>query len=579
METVKTGWLEKKSVMRWQKRWFALYRKRDSSRAWFAYFDGEPKPGEVLDESRVARAKGAVELSWGAKVDVLPGAGSRFQVILAKHALKCGAADDAARDSWMRALRCEASHAVRSATVQFAGEAWQIDPKYELVKKVGSGAYGCVASARDTSAEARERFGAPYDVAIKKVANVFEDAVDAKRILREVRLMRNWNHPCVLGLYDIVEPSHSADFEDLYIVTPLSTTDLSRVIYSKTALSSDQQLYLFYQTLCGVHYINSAGVIHRDLKPANLLVDVKTCGLKVCDFGLSRCLSHEGAALTDGYIEAPAVDGGANNFTEYVVTRWYRAPEVAPGAEPRRARSRFGRFLETCFVRIECSTSTAESSRRNVRVGSKIRVRQRAFDSIAAQVMLGFHHYGAAIDVWASACIFVEMLIKEPLFPGNDYLHQLKIILKQLGKPTDPGDSWFVTNKSARQFLDGLPAYAAQPLDRKVPGAPPGALDLVLGMLRFDPRKRTPVSDCIDHACLADYREHELEARAGFHVEMDDVEAVALTKSAIQRLLYDDVRAFHRDLPADRGRVFSDAEELAEHVTIDHAATPMDASL
>ena len=60
---------------------------------------------------------------------------------------------------------------------------------------------------------------------------------------------------------------------------------------------------------------------------------------------------------------------------------------------------------------------------------------------------------------------------------------------------------------------------------------------------------------------------------------MDDVEAVALTKSAIQRLLYDDVRAFHRDLPADRGRVFSDAEELAEHVTIDHAAPPMDASL
>ena len=57
----------------------------------------------------------------------------------------------------------------------------------------------------------------------------------------------------MLGLYDIVEPSHSADFEDLYIVTPLSTTDLSRVIYSKTALSSDQQLYLFYQALCGVH--------------------------------------------------------------------------------------------------------------------------------------------------------------------------------------------------------------------------------------------------------------------------------------------------------------------------------------
>ncbi|KAK7253463.1 MAP kinase [Aureococcus anophagefferens] len=345
METVKTGWLEKKSVMR-------------------------------------ARVE-LVELSWGAKVDVLPGAGSRFQVILAKHALKCGAADDAARDAWMRALRSEASHAVRSATVQFAGEAWQIDPKYELVKK---------PNRRDRE-KSRERFeGTPST---------------RSGSCGEVRLMRNWNHPCVLGLYDIVEPSHSADFEDLYIVTPLSTTDLSRVIYSKTALSSDQQLYLFYQTLCGVHYINSAGVIHRDLKPANLLVDVKTCGLKV---------------------------------------------------------------------------------------------------------MLGFHHYGAAIDVWASACIFVEMLIKEPLFPGNDYLHQLKIILKQLGKPTDPATRGS-SRTNPRQFLDGLPAYAAQPLDRKVPGAPPG---------RWTWCWACSASTCVE--------------------------------------------------------INHDAEELAEHVTIDHAATPMDQS-
>ena len=146
--------------------------------------------------------------------------------------------------------------------------------------------------------------------------------------------MRNWSHPCVLSLYDIVEPSLSTDFEDLYIVTPLLTTDLSKIIYSKTTLSDEQQLYLFYQTCCGVHYINSAGVLHRDLKPANLLVDVKTCSLKVCDFGLSRCLSlpdpgpMDSAMFTDDSVgEAPAVSDGGD-FTEYVVTRWYRAPEV-----------------------------------------------------------------------------------------------------------------------------------------------------------------------------------------------------------------------------------------------------------
>ena len=291
-----------------------------------------------------------------------------------------------------------------------------------------------------------------------------------------------------------MEPSFSADFEDLYIVTPLSTTDLSRVIYSRTQLSGDQKLYLVYQMLCGVHYISSAGVLHRDLKPANLLVDVATCGLKICDFGLSRCLSHE----DQDYAEAPAVDGGKQAFTEYVVTRWYRAPEV----------------------------------------------------------MLGFHHYGAAIDVWAAACIFAELFRKNPLFPGNDYLHQLKIILKQIGTPTDDM-MWFVTNRSARAFLDGLPRYAAQPLADAVPGAPPAHLKLVANMLAFDPKRRTPIADCVDDPVFDDYRENDLEARAGFQVEMDDIEAVALTKPAIQKLLYDDIRAFHRDLPTDRVRASS----------------------
>jgi mitogen-activated protein kinase 1/3 len=298
--------------------------------------------------------------------------------------------------------------AVKLATVRFAGEEWSIDPKYVLFKRVGSGAYGCVAAARDTSAEAKAlNDGEPVAVAVKKIANVFSDAVDARRILREVRLMRNWSHPCVLGLYDVVEPSFSTDFEDLYIVTPLLTTDLSKIIYSKTVLSEEQQLYLFYQMCCGVHYINSAGVLHRDLKPANLLVDVKTCTLKVCDFGLSRCRSRNDPGRMDVDAYAGFGDGGApvdadgaaddvaeTDFTEYVVTRWYRAPEI----------------------------------------------------------MLGYHRYGAPIDAWSIACIFCELVLKEPLFPGNDYLHQLKIILKQIGTPAD-GDDWFVRNANARSSV------------------------------------------------------------------------------------------------------------------------------
>jgi len=114
-------------------------------------------------------------------------------------------------------------------------------------------------------------------VAIKKVANAFEDMVDAKRMLREVRLMRQFNHPNVVKLYDIMEPPYIEGFEDLYIVTELMSTDLQKILYSKTKLTGEQMQYLVYQLLAGMNYINSSSVLHRDLKPSNLLIDIQTC--------------------------------------------------------------------------------------------------------------------------------------------------------------------------------------------------------------------------------------------------------------------------------------------------------------
>ena len=74
-----------------------------------------------------------------------------------------------------------------------------------------------------------------------------------------------------------------------------------------------------YQTLCGLKYIHSANVLHRDLKPGNLLVNAD-CELKICDFGLAR-----------GYTPGGGTSRAAGNqgfMTEYVATRWYRAPEI-----------------------------------------------------------------------------------------------------------------------------------------------------------------------------------------------------------------------------------------------------------
>lgn len=111
--------------------------------------------------------------------------------------------------------------------------------------------------------------------------------------------------------------------------------------------------YFLYQLLRGLKYVHSANVLHRDLKPSNLLLNAN-CDLKICDFGLARTTSE------------------ADFMTEYVVTRWYRAPEL----------------------------------------------------------LLNCTEYTAAIDIWSVGCILMELIKREPLFPGRDYAQQLGLIIK-----------------------------------------------------------------------------------------------------------------------------------------------------
>lgn len=92
-------------------------------------------------------------------------------------------------------------------------------------------------------------------------------------------------------------------------------------IRSGQPLSDAHFQSFIYQTLCGLRYIHSASVLHRDLKPGNLLVNAD-CELKICDFGLARGFETDAELAAKG--GAPA--GGF--MTEYVATRWYRAPEI-----------------------------------------------------------------------------------------------------------------------------------------------------------------------------------------------------------------------------------------------------------
>jgi mitogen-activated protein kinase 1/3 len=223
-----------------------------------------------------------------------------------------------------------------------------VDSRYSMIRLIGSGAYGVVISASD-AIEKR-------NVAIKMVPRAFNDEIDAKRILREIKLMKHLRHENIVNIIDMMPPLASSveDFRDVYIVADLMETDLHRIIYSKQALSIDHAQYFVYQMLRGLKYIHSANVIHRDLKPSNLLVN-SNCDLKICDFGLARGIRNDHGI------------GKTMFLTEYVVTRWYRAPEI----------------------------------------------------------MLACHEYSKPVDIWSVGCIFAELLKRKPYFPGDDYIDQV----------------------------------------------------------------------------------------------------------------------------------------------------------
>jgi len=218
-----------------------------------------------------------------------------------------------------------------------------------------------------------------HKVAIKKIKDTFADLVDAKRILREIKLLRHFNsHENIITMYDIMTvPPNTQNFQDIYIVTNLMESDLERIIRSKQVLTNQHFQYFLYQILRALKYIHSANVLHRDLKPSNLLVNAN-CDLAVCDFGLSRGFDVE----------------GKDTLTEYVVTRWYRAPELL------------------------CNSP----------------------------------HYGKAVDVWSIGCIFAELLTHDAFFQGDSPPHQLEVIVSKIGLPRTAQSLDFIDDKTARNL-------------------------------------------------------------------------------------------------------------------------------
>jgi len=153
-------------------------------------------------------------------------------------------------------------------------------------------------------------------------------------------------------------------------------------------------------------------------------------------------------------------------------------------------------------------------------------------------------------DVWASGCIFGEMLGRKPMFPGNDYIHQLKLITRTVGTPTSEADLWFVKNPKAKVFMLSLPPSLPQDLSKRFPDVSPDALDLMSKMLQLDYKKRISVDAALEHPFFSSVREQAMEYVCPTAVPWGDVEKCRLTRRNLQRVILEDVCTFH---PAAQG--------------------------
>merc|ERR1719261_822845 len=277
-------------------------------------------------------------------------------------------------------------------------------------------------------------------VALKKIFDAFQNATDAQRTFREISylmaLAANKQHPNIIRLVNFLKAEND---KDIYLVFDFMETDLHAVIRANI-LEPVHKQFIVYQSLKALRFCHTCQLLHRDLKPSNLLLN-EECVLKVVDFGLARTVKDAEKASAENSV-----------LTDYVATRWYRAPEI----------------------------------------------------------ILGSTSYTKAVDMWALGCIIAEMFIGKPLLPGSSTNDQLERILDICGKPSARAveamkskyakpmiDTLVEKRKSdatKNPFAEASTQYRKQQLRALMPSCDDLVVDIVCEMLDIDPLTRMTVT-------------------------------------------------------------------------------------
>ena len=361
--------------------------------------------------------------------------------------------------------------------------------KYDIVQLLGKGAYGVVFRAIDRSTK--------QEVAIKKVFDAFHNSTDAQRTYREVIFLNQLKgHDSVVKLLGVIEAKNP---NDLYLVFEFMETDLHAVIRGDI-LEDIHKQFIVYQILKGLKYIHSADIIHRDLKPSNILLN-SDCVVKIADFGLARSIA------------APD-DEGSPVLTEYIATRWYRAPEI----------------------------------------------------------VLGSQKYSKAVDIWSVGCILAEMIVGRAIFPGKSTLNQIELILELLGKPS-LDEVAALDSPLAANLLAGISVQKKRSFTSMFSKAGKDALDLLRKMLSFSPLKRITVEEALTHPFLKSFHTPSEETLCPHKAQTPLDDNIKLSKGEYKRALCKIIQAgtqAKNALPERRSR--SRTSNQGEFYTNTHAS-------
>ncbi|KAL3818327.1 hypothetical protein ACJIZ3_004232 [Penstemon smallii] len=278
--------------------------------------------------------------------------------------------------------------------------------RYTIIKEVGNGTFGNVWRALS------KQYGEV--VAIKKMKKKYyswEECIN----LREVKSLRKMNHPNIVKLQEVIREN-----DVLYFVFEYMECNLYQLMKDRRIFFSEAEVRNWcFQVFQGLAYIHQRGYFHRDLKPENLLVSKDI--IKIADFGLAREINTQPP------------------FTEYVSTRWYRAPEV----------------------------------------------------------LLQSPTYGPPVDMWAMGAIMAELFSLRPLFPGSSEADEIYKICSVIGSPTK--NEWSEGLELASAINYQFPQVAGIHLSVLMPGVAEDAINLIKALCSWDPCKRPTALEALQH--------------------------------------------------------------------------------